>query len=222
MSSTFEPQDWEAEALLPARVLAGVSPAVQAAARRLERCLYLWLLEHLEEDPGAPAITHEVAALVAELATVAGALRELNGPASVVRGVETALAEACTLLHLQPPSSKEGENQRPFALQLSGDSLFRDTLHAFGGLFAAVGAVGGAPDREARLAALCRDLLWIRAVLQQHIARRGEISCLREGDSLVCTVAGILASRLEAPIAALREELEAPEGSTVGAVEAMA
>jgi hypothetical protein len=219
MSLTFEPQDWEAEALLPARVLAGAPTAVQAAARQLERCLYLWILEQLEEDPGAPAITQEVEALVQELATVAGALREVGAPEAISDGLETALSEACTLLHLQPASSKEGAGQRPFALQLSGDTLFRDTLHAFGGLFA---AVGGTPDREAQLAALYRDLLWIRAVLQQHIARRGEISCLQEGDSVVCTVAGILASRLEAPIASLQAVLQAPETTPVEAVEATA
>jgi len=213
MSSDSEPQDWESEALLPARLLAGTPPAVQAAARRMERCLYLWILERLEPESGAPALGQEVAALVGELATLVDGLRELDGPRPVIQGLEVAVSEACTLLDLHSPAS-QGRGVRHFALQLSGDSLFRDTLQAFGGL---LGAVRREPGRDKQLAALYRDLLWIRAVLQQHIARRGEISSLQQGDSVLCAIAGMLASRLEAPIATFQVALQVPPETPVEA-----
>ncbi len=220
MNPSFEPADWEAEALLPARLLAGTPPAVREKVRRVERCLYLLILEQLKPEPGAPALAHEVRALVAELSIVARALHGIcgiDGLEAVAGALDEILRETVPLL--DPPGALPEEEAatpaaeggiRPFAFQLSRDPLFRDTAQALGDFLASLQIE---PGRSERLAALYQDLLWIRAVLKHHIARRGEISCLRQGDSALCATAGMLASRLEAPLEGLRQAVETSEAA---------
>ncbi len=216
MNPSFEPADWEAEALLPARLLAGTPPAVREKVRRVERCLYLLILEQLKPEPGAPALAHEVRALVTELAIVSRALHGLDGLEAVAGALDAVLRETLpslealgTLSNAESEPAGEG-GIRPFAFQLSRDPLFRDTAQALGDFLSSLQIESG---RAERLAALYQDLLWIRAVLQHHIARRGEISCLRQGESVLCATAGMLASRLEAPLEGLRQAVETSEAA---------
>ena len=220
MIPSLEPSDWEAEALLPARLLAGTPPVVREKVRRVERCLYLLILEQLKPEPGAPALAHEIRALMEELSIVARALRGIcgiDGLEAVAGALDEILRETIPLL--EPPGTLPDEDDeplgkeggiRPFAFQLSRDPLFQDTAQALGEFMAALQAE---PGRSERLAALYQDLLWIRSVLRHHIARRGEISCLRQGESVLCSTAGMLASRLEIPLEGLRQALEAPDGA---------
>jgi hypothetical protein len=216
MNPSFEPADWETAALLPARLLAGAPPEVCQKVRRVERCLYLLILEQLKPDPGAPAMAHEVRALVEELAIVARALHDLDGLEGVAGALDAVLRETRPSLEAlgtlsNADSEPAGEGGiRPFAFQLSRDPLFRDTAQALGDFLASLQIESG---RAERLAALYQDLLWIRAVLQHHIARRGEISCLRHGDSVLCAAAGALAARLEAPLEELRQAVETSEAA---------
>jgi hypothetical protein len=217
MNPSFEPADWETAALLPARLLAGAPSAVRQKVRRVERCLYLLILEQLKPEPGAPALAHEVRALVEELAIVARALRDLDGLEAVAGALDAVLRETRPSLEAlgtlsnadsEPPAAERGI--RPFAFQLSRDPLFRNTAQALGDFLVSLQIESG---RAERLAALYQDLLWIRAVLQHHIARRGEISCLRHGDSVLCAAAGALAARLEAPLEELRQAVETSEAA---------
>jgi len=216
MNPSFKPADWETAALLPARLLAGAPPEVCQKVRRVERCLYLLILEQLKPDPGAPAMAHEVRALVEELAIVARALHDLDGLEGVAGALDAVLRETRPSLEAlgtlsNADSEPAGEGGiRPFAFQLSRDPLFRDTAQALGDFLASLQIESG---RAERLAALYQDLLWIRAVLQHHIARRGEISCLRPGDSVLCAAAGALAARLEGPLEGLRQAVETSEAA---------
>jgi hypothetical protein len=99
---------------------------------------------------------------------------------------------------------------RPFALSLSRDAHYQEAIQALGECMA---TLRGEPSRAEWLTALHQDLLWVRTVLHRHIASRGEVSSLGPGESRLCSVAGILANRLQRPLELLQGVIEGTAAS---------
>ena len=207
-----DPDDWEAQALLPARLLAGTDPQVRTKLREAERHLYLLILEGLGSQPTGSTLAYEVQTLVGELWIIERHLKALGEVEGVARELEAILRDAerslgAPTLDSGPPVGDD-PGIRPFILSLSCQEHFQTCIRKVGEGVTALRRAPERPDppgrpnqadRQEWLSALLADLRWVMKVLREHIATRAEISCLRPGETRLCSMANFLARSLEKP-----------------------
>ena len=212
MKPPSDPGDWEAQALLPARLLAGTDPETREKLQKAGKYLYLLILEHLGPEPAGPTLAYEFQTLIGELQILHHSLQAVMGMEPIAEELGSVLRE--TLAHLEPLETQvwgpKDSGIRPFALSLSQDPQYQESMQALG---EGMGTLRHEPSREQWLTALLLDLRWVMTVLQQHIARRTEMSSIRPEDCYLCSTAGLLARSLERTAEMLQEALrEAQEG----------
>ncbi len=209
MTTPSPPEDWESQALFPARLLVGLPLEAQRKFRRAGARLYAVMMEDFEPDSEkrAPTLAEELRSLVEELLILHRTSRAVAGLEAVATALGQILKE--TVHEISEPnqngsalSTKDRRPAvspvRPYLITLSRQLEHREILTDLGDGLA---TLAREPTLDEWLSALVIDLMWVRTVLEQHIAIRGEISGLGQGDSALCGLAKWLAKRLAHPIA---------------------
>jgi hypothetical protein len=218
MTNSASTEDWESQALFPARLLVGLPPEAQRKLLRAGTRLYAVMMEDFEPDcaQGGPTLALELRALVEELWILHHTARTIRGLEAVSTALEQILLQ--TAEELAMPGSAAAELAtgqaapsmppiRPFLLILKRQPEHREILTDLGDGLAALPRKATPPQWRRALAI---DLRWVRTVLERYIAIRGELSELRPGDTALCGLAARLAQALAHPIALVQAASNTP------------
>ena len=213
MKPPSDPDDWEARALLPARLLAGADPETREKLQKAGKYLYLLILEGLGSEPTGSTLAYEFQTLLGELRILQRHLQAAGDLESITVELDSVLADAeghLRALKMAPVAEDSGLGDdpglRPFILSLSCHPAYQTAIRTLG---EGASALRGKPDRTQWLSALLMDLRWVRTVLRHHIAARAEISCLRPGECCLCSMASLLSRSLRRAEEQLEQVVEA-------------
>jgi hypothetical protein len=226
-----DPNDWESQALFPARLLMGFPAEVRQKLQQAGADLYLMILEGLKEssEPPGSQVARDLRSLMAELMDLvkwAEGVTEAGAVTASLREILDQASEAMIALGHEPlPDATDGVPAEPWdplrALRPFLREMVKDLRHRRGLANLATGLAAAAPRPTPGqwLEALALDLGWIQTVLERHIAPRGEISALESGDSALCRLAGRLGEGLQRPLEELSQivRLASLEEATAGA-----
>ncbi len=221
MTNPMSTEDWESQALFPARLLVGLPPEAQRKLRRAGTRLYALMMEDFEPDSAqkGPTLAQELRALVEELWILHHTACTIQGLAAVSTVLEQILAQTAEELGMpggaaaDVPTGQAGPSMppiRPFLLILKHQPEHREILTDLGDGLAALTRKATPPQWRRALAI---DLMWVRTVLERYIASRGDLSELSPGDTALCGLAARLAQELAHPIALLHTASHASAGS---------